>query len=468
MTSITNIWGDMEDYILPEYKQDPVLIAHATEDAVRLDLTQQARRNYGALVVTLDARYAANLHALEKTLLERKRVREPDGAAVTIIDPDTLLVGLQFGLQPHEAIQTIMQSRNIPVQSVEPVEHRNADKYMRPHHNRYSATSISGHNLPYIMSTAEYNIVNMIDPYGYQMHKKYVDKHEGYHYLDNEFLPPPGASNYTPDSRKLIADADYRLTALKTQWCEGFADIAAVGDLVREGHGFGVIEAVTDRRAQSVDIGHYTYLMLQHFQDVVTKIGIKAFRRMSDDQAIELYKNSVRMAGMTNDEIVLAAYHDLALHGTYADGIKLTAAIQSGEYTPNEIIDSQVYAYKLHSGHQAEQRKTNAVTAHHRDNTLHIAGQIELIDQTFANGHALTPETLACTYVDMVNALRTEKNDDAIDTIIRLKEAYAQSHNIPYIAENQARGIDVFKENIASIRVPPFDTSYLKTLQNRR
>lgn len=475
MAPENDTFEDSNSYLLTESRDTPETLVYDAETAALRALNEQAKNNYGSLIIVLDARYAHNVQELEKNLTERKRNAQTDASPLTSIHPDLLVVGSYLGFKPHETIQKIMEGRSLPVQSVaEVVDPNHANQPIdntKPHYNRYSAVSMDGSNLPYVMQASEYNTSRMVASFHYGLRKRYADKHEQYHYLDDEFVSPTGKSLSRPDSRLLLEDPAYRLHAMRTQWGEGFADIGAVGDLIRDGESLDVIDTVLEQRGVSADLGHYTSPMLIHFRESIEDMGIEAFRSLDQEQAVELYKTTVRLSGITEEEIKLAAYHDLAMRGHPSDIEKLNTIVQSGEYLPHKILDAQPYARLLNKGYKTSDtddtpRSTQPKPSDEKD--IALEKRLLLIDRAFEDSGVLTPETLSKSFITVINELRESDNPQAVQEITQIKKAYETSYDIPFVAENHVRGVDIFKSNVMSIEKPNFDATYLRPLQNRR
>lgn len=474
MAPVNDTFEDSNSYLLTESRDAPETLVYDAETAALRALNELAKGNYGSLIVALDTGYADNVRHIENHLTKRKRNAQADASPLTSIHPDLLVVGSYLGFKPHETIQRIMEGRSLPVQSVaEVVDPNHANQPIdntKPHYNRYSAVSMNGSNLPYVIQASEYNTSRMVASFHYDLRKRYADKHEQYHYLDDEFVSPTGKSLPRPDSRLLLEDPAYRLHAMRTQWSEGFADIGAVGDLIREGESLDVIDTVLEQRGVSADLGHYTSPMLMHFKESIEDMGIEAFRSLDQQQAVDLYKTTVRLSRITEEEIKLAAYHDLAMRGHPSDIEKLNTIVQSGEYPPHKILDAQPYARLLNKGHKTSDTENTAPLQQQPSDEKDIAleKRLLLIDRAFQDSGVLTPETLSKSFITVINELRESDNPQAVQEITQIKSAYETSYNIPYIAENHARGVDIFKSNVMSIERPDFDAAYLRPLQNRR
>src|SRR5690606_15055846 len=85
-----------------------------------------------------------------------------------------------------------------------------------------------------------------------------------------------------------------------------FADAAATGEMIRRGHGPGVIDAVMRWRSgfSHEYFGHYSVPVLERLRDDIAGMGTGAFRALPEKAAQALYRAATDSAGLFDAEAV--------------------------------------------------------------------------------------------------------------------------------------------------------------------
>jgi hypothetical protein len=241
--------------------------AEMAEMHVRDALNVRAWKNYGNIVqYSKSTSYATELDAFGKELNQIKSSIDAQAPAVTVLNPYLVHVANAMNMKQGAMIETLMAEKEQKL--------ANAGMFLltdEPQYQGKALRSMEGKNVPYIMPGTDY--VEGAKSFGLDVktNTEFTKLHEGFHYVDNQFntermnLGIGVTYNILPQE---VLDNDKAVkSVILTQQGEGFADIGALGHMIRKGASPDIIEPVRQAREQSPDLGHQTAPILQAFSD---------------------------------------------------------------------------------------------------------------------------------------------------------------------------------------------------------
>ncbi|MEZ0259560.1 MAG: hypothetical protein ACAH80_01035 [Alphaproteobacteria bacterium] len=293
----------------------------------------------------------------------------------------------------------------------------------------------------------------------------WINLHESWHCRDsniNFMTPPLVPYDASADIRRLPDDAGVREAYARSNQMESFADVAAVGEMMRsKGKGMETLDAVMDFRQRSAaEVKHYTMPVLRAFREEIEKMGVEKFRKLNEQDAEKLYRRMV-------DENALTA-RGIKIIQDRESGNPLRSA---GPMLVTRFIDDEVsralafrrsHTYDRFVGYSKElatwDREGGEIARElGKWNALKL-----LQDRAFADAGKITPTTLVQAYGDLKDELREKIKKDPGHRALyeaqlgKLRDTFVESTGkTDFVAVNLQRGVKIeVVEGMTDIAVP--------------
>lgn len=316
-----------------------------------------------------------------------------------------------------------------------------------------------------IVPTSDFALQGHVPQFNFDEDREYTNRHESWHCMDY-------GDNYRAFSYRDMEAVDnhpvgkfvHNATRLKivsiAYNSEAFADVAALGDMVRAGHGMDVIDrAIAWRSRKTEGFTHRSMPMVQGLKDAINHIGLENFRTMSDDAAHSVYYHVREEHGMTPGNLRVALEYNEASATKRA---KFDRAAENDLEVRNGIVFSHLL-YKTDD--EPDPDKTPQTEAEQKlAEALKQWPALDLLKaQAFHDSGKITPGTLIKAYETMLDALGAEMKANPADPLADLRMTKLQQvfienvRDIDYVAANAAFGVDIVKAEptLKKLSTPP-------------
>lgn len=449
-------------------------------------LIQEARDNFMELLPYIRNDYSARLKKLQdstNTYLGRQGMRD---RPVIVFDPIRFDVmealslcteetsGEMVSLEIHKpspqtlanATAAIGKAFSLPTGDPIYVEEAHAYYHALPDGSPLTTiVPIAPHALPYNIEglTVEENVT-------------FANKHEAWHCIDFLLRLTEGAFDDLPGARdKGTYRTGFRQEEARSLIIrhnrEAFADIAALGDMIREGKNTDIIDAVIVWRtsfsskdpAQADDVGHFTTIALREFNKRLGKIGIQDFRRMDENEARALYLDIIIDKGLSPKLLRKALGYEKNVPDPDNPSKKAFNGFKSLRrllYKAEKLVDRETRdMFELRALMADRQPKDYLPLTESQDAEIDLRlkdWQPEdiLYDHSIRTYGKITPVTLIQSYCSLQDALLCELTEDAsqVNYIVsatkmaQLRRAFIQQLDTEdYLLLNAERGVDLLK-----------------------
>lgn len=460
---------------------DKAMAAH--KDRVRQQLLLDAQENfYKSLGVPGQTAYARELDALQQRLTSQIAPGAPAIDGAVVLDPTKFDTGLALGLTPTMTVQAMIDGK-------EPVDDwtKLLSDHKLPEPRRsffYSVPGIAedmGKQFTSGAGTSTYTqfptertgfsgagcvIVpasEKEDPYkvkglSYEDNLTYVNLHESWHCRDKRTsmsdIDSAAYEKFKPsdDIRKLPDDPEVRKAYARNNQQECFADLAAVGEMIRGGKPATVLDAVMDwRKSTSWEVRHYTVTSLKAMQDEINKMGVDKFRKLDEKQAEAFYNKIV------DDHALNARRVEIIQRSESLNPLK-SAPYMVTRFTDTEV--STAFAFRRGQNIDSFIAVAHEIVSPSGKKDPQLAAKLDkwdasalLQDKAFAADHKITPNTLIKAYTAMQDELRARIKKDPSQASLyeaqmtKLQATFvAEVPKIDYERVNTERG--VFLEDV--------------------
>ena len=430
----------------------------AQKDSLNNALVEKLRQKFPDILNLANINYSERLGDLEVELTTAlQKLTDDERKKIVVIDAHTLDVGLALGLNRMQAVQNLLKQENIPLAQKQLmavfwnalIEY--TTKYgdfvhtqgpfclsAMPHEN----------NMPTILLPASDNTTLItIDGLPFYKTVQFVNMHEAWHALDNRInydgIIEDNLSGVSLENPKTYVDnTDAQILFSRRYKKEVSADVAACGQMIRSGGtGLEIIDLVSKARAQAgYDLFHMSPMVLQGLKTEINKIGLDAFKAMSEEESRDFYYRVTHQYGMS------------ALSFHYYAAMEMATAEEMSRFRGMADISPDI-------------KKALTVFDQTRDKSQHkqlmdlenpeakkaleaYDPKAELIARAHKIGYYITPETVIKAYGRLMNELAKEREKDpSKDDLIthkmsRLKMAFVKNlTTIDYVSVNIAHGI---------------------------
>jgi hypothetical protein len=304
-----------------------------------------------------------------------------------------------------------------------------------------------------LIPTSDFALQGRVPQLTIEEDREYTNRHESWHCMDYSYnFRAFRDKDLDAVDEETIAEAVKNKKQLKIFSIkynrEAFADVAALGDMVRAGHGMDVIDRVIEWRSRETEgLQHRSMPVLEALKKDINAVGLREFRAMTDEQARGIYYTVMSEQGMTAKNL------QVALKYAHADGRHKAAFDRAAQKNPevaHGIIFSRVLYPSVDADDPADAPETPAEKAL-ADSVAAWPALEMLKDQAFRDNSKITPGTLIRAYETLLDALGAQMKQNPADPLTdlrmtKLQQVFIDSlTTIDYVAANAEFGVDITK-----------------------
>ncbi len=443
------------------------LAVKAQENQARYLLKSLAQAQYDTIISKINYTHHHEVSTITQSIPNKN---------IVIIDPISAVIGKSFGISDDNIHKEIAATQGISI-NINPDSDATFStpkfrtmplvygpegikelSYVKPSVGYYMEEGSENETL--LVSTGqEYSTFNFLTSQSTRVNHKLIMHHELAHAADSKFLVNTNHHNiYDPNADKLVHDKDYRCEVVALQNGEGYADINALGTLIRKGQPTELIDSLIETRQKCSDFGHNTTPILEGFKSKLQEIGNISFKALSPSEAEDLYVETVSKYGTSDRVVYLAGLKyltDIKEPGDlpkYEDQDLDPIEIQNFNILTNFLVSSNI---AQHDVEHKRVRQLNSL-AHLTSEDItelenyNVVG--ELKQKAFELDNKITPVSLAIAFANKMKELEESKGQEPEKVeLINHKMAITQScfehtvKNMDYIQENRDRHIELFE-----------------------
>lgn len=283
---------------------------------------------------------------------------------------------------------------------------------------------------------------------------EFTNTHEGWHCLDSRYRMTAeqmeALKNGSPnDAKQLATTPNLLIAAAVIHHKETVADVAALGDMIRHGHGMELIDHAIRWRQESVrsDYLHYSVPALKALKAEIAEKGLDAFRAQSADAARDTYFR-------LTDENALNPQRLQAMALYVAGGEDVRSLLSHAALSVPDIAKGIAYANEVLKPAPPQQQLRDIIVALSPPDTalreaLVAWKPLDKLEQTaFNQGGKLTPETLVQAYGTMQTELHGQLTGEdprlAREKMTLLKGIFTRYlRTVDYVAANEKFGVNI-------------------------
>lgn len=444
---------------------------------IRSILIMDAQMRYPELAEKAQNAYSQELKTLQTQLTDYlKRGDTAMHNAIVILDPAKIDVAVAIGVPLAMVIQhEALKHGKLPDGSLANSAAPNAAQTFRAESGvtTYTQNPSAYPNMDnaeaqpcLIIPASDHAYPFTIPGFTHAQKIEFTNTHEGWHCLDSRYRMTAeqmeALKKGNPNSAtELATSPNLLIAAAVIHHKETVADVAALGDMVRRGHGTELIDHAIRWRQENVrsDYLHYSVPALQALKAEITSQGIDAFRAQSADAARDTYFR-------ITDENALNPQRLQAMALYVAGSPEVRTLLSGAAAEIPDIAKGIAYAQEVLKPAPAQQPMRDIIAAlTPPDMALRQAlvdwKPLDKLEQTaFAHGGKLTPETLVHAYGTMQTDLHRELTGEdprlAREKMTLLKGIFTRYlRTVDYVAANEKFGVDIEaaeQQTIARVR----------------
>lgn len=442
----------------------PVDAETQRRNEIRDTLLRQARRDF----VTDTAAFSPSAYSRElRTLQDHVTafLKKNDGRIrdrAIVIDPRRFAEGLALGLGPRLTALVLLGAQDGPGGNLIGTAVYMGATYEIPKYGIETYSPSPAALGPadrkkaspcVLIPTSDFALQGRVPQLTVEEDREYTNRHESWHCMDygRHLRVFSDRDISAVDEETLAASVKnkthLRIFAIKYNK-EAFADVAALGDMVRAGHGMDIIDKIIEwRSARTQDLGHRSMPVLEALKKDINAIGLENFRAMTDEHAHSVYYTVMEEHGMTakNLEVALKYAHAGGKHKA-----KFDRAAQRNPEVANGIVFSQ-YLYPTEETEDAPEAPETEAEKALADSVAAWPALDILKGQAFRDSGKITPGTLIRAYETLLDGMRVQMKENPADPLpdlrmTKLQQVFIDSlTTIDYVAANDAVGVDIVK-----------------------
>ncbi len=434
---------------------------------VRRILLAEARSRYKSLLPMAETGYSQELDSLETHLRQYLKTRDTSRHnTIVVLDPTHTDVAIALGIPLAAAVMadvyTDTSERVVPFDVIMRAASHMADSYTSAVGiNTYTQTASAYPNKAgeearpcLIVPMSDHAVPFTIPGMTYSQKTEFGNTHEGWHCLDSRYSLTDAhyATLDTLDIRdfKALATSPTGISAVsQLNGAETLADVAALGDMIRQGHSTAVLDATMNWRTANTphDYVHYSVPALTALKTHIDSVGVENFRKLSHDDARALYLDITDKERLTTTRLTTALAY---LNGTEES----RAALVEEAKTNTETAKALVFGKGMTPDPLQDLIDSFTSTARPVDTALRtklrawdVVGTLE--KKAIEQGGMITPETIIRAYgavqdslrIDMVNGGNEYENREKMTLTKAVFIRYVQI--IDYVDANERHGVNI-------------------------
>jgi hypothetical protein len=454
--------GDDDPYL--KYGSSP-----AKRDAANAALLELARQDFARIAALSEDSYSRDLKERNERLSRYIQENKLPGKGAAYLDPNHFDTALGLGYVDYEAMDACLAAQNIKVS--DDVARRAASGML----NGPSPSLVPESHSPRPMMVSD---IFSTEP---QFHvlipsagdapaveikglteaqtRDFINRHEAWHAVDGRFsvkgvkrkdftklnLDEPETCLGNPEQLKAVSIKNKK---------ECFADVGALGDMIREDAAFGTSlldNAAAARQQEGNDVTHYTVKAITALKQKINEMGIDNFRALKPDEARKLYEDIADANSMSPDMAGIVIEYRT---GSEAYRRQMTRMATTDPRCPSDIKEAVNFAKPYRPEIPERFRGLGQPLSRKEKEVIEKLGKWDAVqileDRAFKNDGKITPATLARAYGELRTELLEQMRNKPGDLLLRAQSGKLQAsyittmQSLDYVGENRARGVDIF------------------------
>ncbi|MEZ0226724.1 MAG: hypothetical protein ACAH83_19360 [Alphaproteobacteria bacterium] len=446
-----------------EQKAPEIDAETARRNAIREVLLFEARKDFLADTNAFSASaYSQELKSLQDhvtAFLKKNDGRIRDRAIV--LDPRRFAEGVALGFTYREAVEALIDMQHGSKDGRLTVTMMMAENYKLPKYGIATVSPAPAAVTPskkivspcVLIPTGDFALQGRVPQFTVAQDMEYTNRHESWHCMDytQHLRAFRGKDIEAVDEETIAASVKHetRLRIFSILYNkEAFADVAALGDMVRAGHGMDVIDKIIEWRSRDTEgLQHRSMPVLEGLKEKINDIGVEAFRAMTDEQAHGVYYTVMEQHGMTAKNL------QVALKYAHAGG-KHKAGFDRAAAKDPEVANGIIFSRILYPAVAADEPANAPQTPEEKVLAVFVSAwpALDILKgRAIRDSGKITPGTLAKAYEMVIDELgaRLKENPDSPLTDLRMAKTQqvfiASVSTIDYVAANAEFGVDIVK-----------------------
>jgi hypothetical protein len=275
---------------------------------INTQIIEDAVQNREQIINDTENHYSKELQALENRYSHDSPVMA-EKLEVKTIDPARFVASQALGMTKPQSL-----GHELPEKMIETVPQAHLDATLQHFTEDTGAYSFgvnvqSGSRFCFIMPVSEVSLALTTGLTGREK-ETYVNSHEAWHCLDDK---QDGLLNAKQNLRAAQSGSvrDHALilqkfeqVTIETQKEEAFADMGAIGDMIRANHSPSVLDRVIASRASKPEAAdHYTPATLEALKNTIEDMGIDKFKSLHKNELKDLYHSLAEKHSLTPEKV---------------------------------------------------------------------------------------------------------------------------------------------------------------------
>lgn len=441
--------------------------------AIRTTLLVEARENFMADASAFSASgYSQELKIQQDQVTAF--LKENDGRIrdrAVFIDPRKFTEGLALGFSGIDMAEKLLDAQQAGRENVKSVASNMSAAYANPDYGidtvspspRALGVVRKGAHPCVLLPTSDFALQGRVPQLTEEEDREYTNRHESWHCMDYghhlRAFSDHDINAVDEDSLPEFVDKPKMLAIFAIEYNrEAFADVGALGDMVRAGHPLSVIDKVAEWRSRKTEgLNHRSRPLIDALKAAIEQIGLEKFRAMTDVQAHGLYYAVMEKHEMTAKNLQIALRYDDA-------DDKRAAAFDRKALKDPEVRNGIAFSKLLgNTGLPPVPEKSPDAASAEALKNWDAAKALET-EAVRLRGE-ITPATLVAAYESMQDGFRRQMKQSPEDPatalyMTKLQQVFiADVQTIDYVAANAAAGVDIIKAKPGLEKIAPVATA---------
>ncbi len=286
-------------------KKGPMTPAQQRDDNMNTALMQDAASRFLKLAPLAETPYAVELHNLQARLdgyMKKFGGAEHNKRAV-ILNPYHFDAGLALGLKGDKVVRLMLQAAGVEgaedkfVKDIAKKLGRNTiTRFMYMTQTEEASTHPeSKTRVVVIVPTSDHALLFEIKGLPLARQVELINRHESWHARNTKYTQTEAAQDLVNAARNgdpvdFVKNRRALAAFSSLIRSETLSDVGAIGDMIREGHGLELLDAMrSKRKSVTEDTEHMSVMALDGLRSHITKMGLENFRKLDDGAATALY-----------------------------------------------------------------------------------------------------------------------------------------------------------------------------------
>lgn len=432
---------------------NPALLDGEEKERVNTALVEEMRQDISGVLAGSETSYSRDLNALQQRVTAYLQ-RNPDtmNRRVIILDPHKMDVGRGLHSPPDATVSFILKDQHGFSPDSESVVGMAQDMsklrvsrfgvstYVTAPHAYNFVKSPDTEKVCVIVPASDHAVEIDIPGMTFDQRQTFINLHEAWHCMDSKYrAKSTDKEDYKIDAR----NPEFLEYTSRNYQREAFADVAALGEMVRAGALPEVIDHVSLwRDARHYDILHFSPPVLEGLKEKIAEMGLEKFRSLDETQARDLYFSVTDARGLSQQSLKVILMYEVA---SPLQKVGYQIANQSDPETKRALDFLRTVERSIMTSHlPVPLPDADTGIKGHLDAW---DAQEELESQAIATAGKITPQSLIRAYEALYNQLRERaKEDDGTglypEMMIKLKATFTGAvGTMDYVAANARHGV---------------------------